>query len=105
MALHSSCAGKKLEAVESQLSSSGRLGRFVAGAGAKKGGFTRWQGSREPRQAWLRMPSHLCSLTLAALTTPSALPACTAEDGKLEQVVRDTARVAAEQVKGLSTQV
>lgn len=33
-----------------------------------------------------------------------AAPCVLAEDGKLEQVVRDTARVAAEQVKGLSTQ-
>ncbi|PRW58194.1 COP9 signalosome complex subunit 5b-like [Chlorella sorokiniana] len=55
--------GKKLEAVESQVSTSGRLGRFMA-AGGKKG-----------------------------------------EDGKLEAVVRDTARVASEQIKGLSTQV
>lgn len=55
--------GKKLEAVESQVSSSGRMGRFVAGPSSKK------------------------------------------EDGKLEQVVRDTARVAAEQIKGLSSQV
>jgi hypothetical protein len=36
---------------------------------------------------------------------PPTLAACPAEDGKLEQVVRDTARVAAEQIKGLSTQV
>ena len=34
----------------------------------------------------------------------SASPGC-ADDGKLEQVVRDSARVATEQVKGLSTQV
>ena len=30
---------------------------------------------------------------------------CTTDDGKLEAVVRDAARVAAEQVKGLSSQV
>ena len=43
---------------------------------------------------------------------PRALPSmalawrpCPAEEGKLEAVVRDTARVAAEQIKGLSTQV
>lgn len=58
-------AGKKLEAVEGQVSSSGRMGRFVGAAAAAKKG----------------------------------------DEGKLEQVVRDTARVAAEQVKGLSTQV
>lgn len=33
------------------------------------------------------------------------LPCPPGEDGKLEAVVRDTARVASEQIKGLSTQV
>lgn len=35
-------AGKKLEAVESQVSSSGRLGRFMTGPSSKKGGCKGW---------------------------------------------------------------
>lgn len=105
--------GKKLEAVEHQVSSSGRMGRFAGGQAVKKGELTNL-----PRIArTIRSYAPLCwssgslaaCLGVPAIHLPDCLPptlaACPAEDGKLEQVVRDTARVAAEQIKGLSTQV
>lgn len=45
-------------------------------------------------------PARVCSKPNCLTAGPGP-----AEDGKLEQVVRDTARVATEQIKGLSTQV
>ena len=129
-------AGKKLEAVEGQVGSSGRLGRFTAATGARKGEHASPAGAHayacmhacmqqcsipqhQPQMAFIpsaataavnptprRCPCCTCQLAypcnLACL--PARLPA-SADDGKLDQVVRDSARVAAEQIKGLSTQV
>lgn len=138
--------GKKLEAVENQVSTSSRLGRFMA-AGGKKGEqllVTRGRGRERGRQVETCSLQHththtrsnwtmwrmgfdrvmFCSAPFSAheggklergwcatrcllLLTGcySCPPLPVGEDGKLEGVVRDTARVAAEQIKGLSTQV